>query len=200
MSLATRQFLLMLLLSYFLGAIPFGYLFSKLKGVDITKKGSGNVGATNISRVFGIKWALLIGLLDVLKGVLPIFIAKQRDYTDWMLAAICISPVIGNIFSPWLGFRGGKGVSTTFGVLFILLGWQLSVICLLVWLALLYLINIMSLTNLILILFAPYLLYSLYGFKQGVVGILMIIIIWYSHRKNIARLMTGQEPLLFNRK
>ena len=195
----TVKFLLIVLLSYLSGSIPFGYLFSKFKGVDITKMGSGNIGATNISRVFGIKWAILIGLLDVLKGAVPVSIAMQSGYVGWHLFLICISPIMGNIFSLWLNFKGGKGVSTTVGVLSVLLGWQLSLVWLLVWIALLYFINLMSLTNLIIILFTPYLLYSLYDLKLAVLGFLMIIIIWYTHRKNIIRLISGQEPSLFDR-
>jgi len=195
----TTGFLLIVVLSYLSGSIPFGFIFSKFKGVDITKLGSGNIGATNISRVFGVKWALLIGILDVLKGAIPVYLAKQSGYDGWNLATICLSPIVGNIFSLWLNFKGGKAVSTTFGVLLVLLGWQLSLVVLLVWFSLLYLINLMSLTNLLLILFSPYLLYSLYGYKLAIVGFLMVIMIWYTHRKNIARLISGQEPFLFDR-
>ncbi|MFA5828376.1 MAG: glycerol-3-phosphate 1-O-acyltransferase PlsY [Candidatus Shapirobacteria bacterium] len=192
-------YFLVAILSFLSGSIPFGYILSKVKGVDITKKGSGNIGATNISRVFGIKWAILVGLFDVLKGAIPVYVAKRLGFSDWQLVAVCLFPVLGNVFNPWLGFKGGKGVSTTFGVLSVLLGWRLGLICLLVWIALLYLINLMSLTNLLLILFAPYLLYSLHGFRLSLVGFIMILIIWYSHRKNITRLISGQEPPLFNR-
>lgn len=192
-------YIIIAILSYLLGSIPFGYLFSKFKGVDITKMGSGNIGATNISRIFGLKWALLIGILDVLKGAVPVYFAKQSGYNGWNLVIICLLPIIGNVFSLWLNFKGGKAVSTTFGVLSVLLGWHLSLVVLLVWVSLLYLINLMSLTNLIIILFAPYLLYSLYDIKLAVLGFLVIIIIWYTHRKNIIRLISGQEPYLFDR-
>jgi len=197
--MTTVGFLLTVVLSYLSGSIPFGFIFSNLKGVDITKLGSGNIGATNISRVFGLKWALLVGFLDVLKGAVPVYLARQYGYEGWYLSIICLSPIIGNAFSLWLNFKGGKAVSTTFGVILVLMGWQLSLVVLLVWFSLLYLINLMSLTNLLLILFSPYLLYSLYGPKLAIVGFSMIVMIWYTHRKNIARLISGQEPFLFNR-
>ena len=79
------NYLLLILLGYLLGSIPFGYIFAKIKGVDIKKVGSGNTGATNVSRALGKKWAILVGLLDVLKAAIPVYIAITYLNIDWQL-------------------------------------------------------------------------------------------------------------------
>ena len=108
------------------GSVPWSWLLGKLRGIDIRSMGSGNTGATNLFRICG-KGAGITGLfLDTLKGALPVLAAKQGipgilpPIGDWALALTAIFAVIGHVFSPWLGFRGGKGVATTLGVLLIL--------------------------------------------------------------------------------
>jgi glycerol-3-phosphate acyltransferase PlsY len=107
--------------AYGLGAVPFGAMIARRRGVDILNKGSGNIGATNVHRVLG-KWAgISVSLLDVLKGLVPVLAVRLlvpdwphvREWAFW----IGMAAVIGHCFSPWLGFRGGKGVSTGFGML-----------------------------------------------------------------------------------
>ncbi len=118
------------ILSYFIGSIPFGYLVAKAKGVDIQKKGSGNIGASNIARVLGKKIGLGILLLDATKGVVAMLLPGLGYFylVAWSLyktspfdfeyvqaiSAICV--VIGHCFPLWLRFRGGKGVATSLGV------------------------------------------------------------------------------------
>ncbi len=108
------------------GSIPWSWLLGKFRGIDIRNEGSGNTGATNLFRVCG-RGAGFTGLfLDTLKGALPVLAAKHGvagiapSAGDWALAVTSIFAIIGHVFSPWLGFRGGKGVATTLGVLLIL--------------------------------------------------------------------------------
>ncbi len=108
--------------AYLIGAIPFGLLFGRLRGVDIRLHGSRNIGATNVGRVLGRKWGLLCLALDILKGVLPVAAAglilpgdlAAERLLSWLLVGL--AAVLGHVFPIYLGFRGGKGVATTIGV------------------------------------------------------------------------------------
>jgi glycerol-3-phosphate acyltransferase PlsY len=93
---------------YLLGSIPFGYIIAKRKNIDITKQGSGNIGATNVSRSLGPKYALLVAVLDILKALLPIYIASYYISNDWYMLFVIIAPMIGHIFPIWLNFKGGR--------------------------------------------------------------------------------------------
>ena len=114
-------------LAYLAGSIPFGVLIARAKGVDIRAHGSGNTGATNVGRVLGFRFFLLCFVLDMLKGLVPTLAAGlgagvvgQRDIaqTDaWLWLAVMAGAVLGHMFSPFLGFKGGKGVATGLGAL-----------------------------------------------------------------------------------
>ena len=112
-------------LGYGIGSIPFGPILGRLHGVDLRRVGSGNVGATNVGRVLGRKWGYLCFLLDMAKGLAPVLLAgglmglwgrtpEPVEQAVWVGAGC--AAVVGHVFSPWLGFRGGKGVSTALGV------------------------------------------------------------------------------------
>lgn len=107
-------------LGYLVGSIPFGYLCSRLaSGMDIRREGSGNIGATNIARVLGVKWGFLVLILDLLKGLLAVLLLPQlgpaESQPDLSVAA-GFAAIIGHMYPVWLGFRGGKGVATALGV------------------------------------------------------------------------------------
>lgn len=103
--------------SYLVGAIPFGVIVARVKGVDIMSVGSGNIGATNVWRTFGVGLGLLVFALDVLKGAVPAMIAGGlTGRSDWAFACGALA-VLGHSASPFLRFRGGKGVSTGLGAL-----------------------------------------------------------------------------------
>lgn len=108
-----------ILFGYLLGSCPIGYLVVKfLTGKDIRDFGSGNIGATNVSRVLGKKWAVVTAVADMLKGGIAVLIAMAAGVTSTaILAIIGFASVIGHDFPVWLGFKGGKGVATTFGVI-----------------------------------------------------------------------------------
>ena len=182
------------ILGYLSGTIPFGYVIAKLKHIDIQKQGSGNIGATNVSRVLGFKYALLVGLLDILKVVVPAIIAKQFLTNDWYICLAILAPVLGHLFPVWLKFKGGKAVSGVFASMVVIIGWQYSLVFLLVWAILLKLIKIMSLTNLIIIWIVPLLLWiNTHSLAYLSLGLLYIPILYWAHRENIKRLREGTE-------
>ena len=185
---------LLIIFGYLLGSIPWGLLISKAKGIDIRKVGSGNIGGTNVGRGLGLKWGLLIGVLDVSKGVIPIFLATKFLSVDWQITSVAIAPVLGHIFPIWLKFKGGKGVATTFGALFVLLGWQELLILLLIWLLILAIFRIMSFTNLLLVSFLPLILwFNSFSLAYFILGFVLFALIWWTHRENIQRLKEGKE-------
>lgn len=109
--------------SFFLGSIPFGFLLAKyFGGLDIRKKGSGNIGATNVTRLLGWKVGLPVLLLDVSKGALPILLARYALHINSELTLLLcgIAAIAGHVFSPFLKMKGGKGVATSFGVFLVL--------------------------------------------------------------------------------
>ncbi len=112
--------------SYLVGAVPFGYLVARLKGIDIRKHGSGNIGATNVGRVLGRNWGFLVFGLDVLKGLLPVALtgllvhdpqAGQSPGPLLVQVGAAAAAVAGHMFPVYLGFSGGKGVATSLGAL-----------------------------------------------------------------------------------
>jgi glycerol-3-phosphate acyltransferase PlsY len=120
--------LFLIVAAYLLGSIPFGIIIAKMHGLDLRSIGSGNIGATNVSRALGRKWAYTCFGLDVLKGMIPTLLAcflanpaSDQSQTNqviilWLWLAVGCAAVIGHIFPIYLGFKGGKGVSTSFGV------------------------------------------------------------------------------------
>ncbi|MCA0361127.1 MAG: glycerol-3-phosphate 1-O-acyltransferase PlsY [Armatimonadetes bacterium] len=116
----------LMLLSYFIGSIPIGVLVAKAKGIDITQVGSGNVGATNVARVLGKGPGLAVFLLDVAKGLVPCLLATNLTSTPVLgmmtradFAFVCgVLAMLGHMFSPFLKFKGGKGIATGLGMLF----------------------------------------------------------------------------------
>ncbi|MCC6660501.1 MAG: glycerol-3-phosphate 1-O-acyltransferase PlsY [Phycisphaerales bacterium] len=123
---------LLIATAFLAGSIPFGLLIARVRGIDIRKHGSGNIGATNVLRVLGPGAGALCFLLDMLKGLVPTALAGWRTgaagwgaatYTDlpqtqaWLWLGVMAASVLGHMFSPWVGFRGGKGVATGFGAM-----------------------------------------------------------------------------------
>jgi glycerol-3-phosphate acyltransferase PlsY len=116
------------LMAYLVGGIPFGVIFARLKGVDIRTVGSGNVGAANVVRALGRKWGIAVFLLDMLKGLGPCLVSRtvllqagelckcQPAIVNAVWLGVGLAAILGHNYSPFLRFRGGKGVSTSFGV------------------------------------------------------------------------------------
>lgn len=182
------------ILAYLAGSIPFGLLISRFKGVDIRQLGSGNIGATNISRNLGWKLGTVVGVLDFLKSFIPILIARNFiDQPVW-LAVVSLMPVIGHLFPVWLRFKGGKGVATIYGILGAYFGLLPFLAFLAVWLVVVRLVRIMSLVNLVVALLIPVAFWLRFDqLPLTLMGGVLCVIIWYTHRANISRLLKGEE-------
>ncbi|MFH2068717.1 MAG: glycerol-3-phosphate 1-O-acyltransferase PlsY [Candidatus Omnitrophota bacterium] len=182
---------------YLLGSIPFGYLIGRSRGIDIRTKGSGNIGAANILRIIGKGPAAATLLLDAVKGLLPTILARQAclSPSGWWIITIGLAAIIGHTFSIFLKFKGGKGVATSFGVL-IGLSPLTALFVLLVWLAIFAASRIVSFSSLAASLSLPPLLWYLANRQPAFLsfGVLIAVLVFLAHRKNIKRLLSGQEP------
>jgi glycerol-3-phosphate acyltransferase PlsY len=107
--------LLAIVAAFLVGSVPTGVIVARFKGVDLRKVGSGNIGATNVGRALGKKWALLVLLADASKGALPVLFLERVSADPWLPALGGLAAVLGQVFSIFLGGRGGKGVATTLG-------------------------------------------------------------------------------------
>ncbi len=189
----------LLVAAFLLGAVPFGYLIGRAVGVDVRRVGSGNIGAGNLLRTVG-RWAALCTLLlDVGKGALPAAAARWAGLSpDWM-AAVVAAAVLGHVYTPFLRFRGGKGVATTLGGLAAATPW-VALTAVAVWLVTAAASRIASLAALLAAVLLPFVAWWLDGRVPFVVlgGVLAVLVIW-RHRDNIDRIRRGTEPRIGQR-
>jgi glycerol-3-phosphate acyltransferase PlsY len=188
--------------AYLVGAIPFGLFVAKaLAGVDVRTVGSGNIGATNVLRAAGAKAAALTLLLDGLKGFLPVLIAGSVIPDPWAPALAGIAAIIGHNYPVYLGFRGGKGVATSLGVVLASSPW-IGLICLAAWLAAAVLWRYSSLSALIAFAAYPLVVFSTRSddVSRGALSLFVFGMIYYRHRENIRRLLAGTEPKIGQKK
>lgn len=180
--------------AYLVGAIPFGVLFARARGIDLFAVGSGNVGATNVKRALGLGPAIVVFLLDVLKGFVPAYLAlRVLGSQDWAIA-VGVAAILGHCFSPFLKFKGGKGIATGLGVLFGVTPWvALSVFG--VFLLSMLIHRWVSLSSLTAVVTAPFFGW-LFGDSPGmfVFYAALLIFVLVRHKANINRLMDGTEP------
>ncbi len=189
------NYLLFVIFGYLLGSIPWGFLICKLRRIDIRQVGSGAIGGTNVSRALGIKFGILVSILDILKAAAPVYLAAKFLFFDWQIALVALSPILGHIFPVWLHFKGGKGVASTFGVLFILLGWQGILILILIQALALIIFRTMSFASLTAASFIPLLAILLSNsLSFYILGIVLAVLIWWAHRENLQRMIKGIEP------
>jgi glycerol-3-phosphate acyltransferase PlsY len=197
-----------LLAGYLLGSIPSGYLAGRwLKGVDIRSLGSGSTGATNVLRQFGKVPALVVFLVDVLKGTAAVLLAKAllqplgiTAESDWWVVAAGLAALAGHIWPVWLGGRGGKAVATGLGML-LGLAWPVGLACFGVFMAVISISRIVSLSSVIAALSLPLLMLgSFAGSGTGlrpaylVLALVAMVLVLWRHRSNIERLLAGTEP------
>lgn len=181
--------------AYIFGSIPWGYVLCRaVKKIDIRKHGSGNIGATNVYRTAGPVLGISVLILDILKGLLPVLLAKVFFFTDPVyLMATGIASILGHNFSLFLRGRGGKGVSTSFGVIIGLFPLP-ALIALLIWTAVTATTRYVSAGSIIASLSMPFFIYA---FHRNPVftaaGIIVSIMIVYTHRSNIKRLLEKKE-------
>lgn len=184
------------ILAYLSGSIPFGYLIAKWKGIDdIRKTGSGSTGGTNVSRKLGIKWGIVVGLLDALKSFLPTLLVLKIFGINWIVFSVIILAVLGHIFPVWLKFRAGKGVATAVGGLLLVVPPNFILASFALWCVFFFSTRYMSLSNLVLFFFLPIALwFSYYSLWYSLFGVLLFGIIAWAHRENIIRLIKDKEP------
>lgn len=192
--------LLALAASYLVGSIPTSFIFGKLKGIDIRKRGSGNVGATNVYRVVGKLPGLLVLILDVLKGVIALTFITDfffkfgviLDYDIFRLV-MALAVVVGHDWTVFLNFKGGKGVATSLGVLLAL--WPLSVaFAVTIWIITVCITKYVSLASILVAIAIP-IIAAVAGkpIEFVVFTIILALICVHRHRSNIKRLLNGKE-------
>jgi glycerol-3-phosphate acyltransferase PlsY len=194
-------------IAYLLGSIPFGLLLVRLfGGGDVRHEGSGNIGATNVTRVAGAVPGLLTLLLDAGKGILAVWLASKWSGGNirWISAA-AVAAVIGHMFSVWIGFRGGKGVATGLGVILLICP-KAIVTAAVLWFVVLIFWRYISLASVSAAAAMPIFIYLLYApghapptvLSLGII-VISLLVIW-KHRANLQRLASGEEtPLKFQR-
>lgn len=183
------------LASYLAGAVPFGMMIARrVADVDITQKGSGNIGATNVARELGLKWGLLTLLLDLLKGFVPVSLFAVLSADRGLgLAVVGLSAFLGHQFSVFQKFRGGKGVSTALGV-YLAIDPLSTLVAAVVFLVTVGISNFVSLSSMLSACTLP-VLFALTGRGWALItaSILMAGLICLKHRENIQRLIRGDE-------
>jgi glycerol-3-phosphate acyltransferase PlsY len=207
-----------ILAAFLCGSIPFGVILARAHGVDLRTVGSGNVGATNVGRALGRKWGFLCFALDAAKGAAPVIVAGMLagpwgkpvssvppgDFVGWF--AVVFAALLGHVFSPWIGFKGGKGVATGFGAMVAM--WPVltfpTLLALATWIACMKFTRIVSLSSMVaawtLPLWCGLLLRwpvaSDPGSPWWPIGTtaMLAAIVMVTHRANIGRLMAGTEP------
>ena len=196
----------LILLAYFCGSLPFGWWAGRLKGIDIRRHGSGNIGATNVIRVMGKRIGIPVFILDMLKGFAPVafaewWMAKQNagESAATLVAVFCAAAaVLGHMFTFWLGFKGGKGVATSAGVLLGLapLSLAFGFVAWIIVFSISRYVALASIAGAITLPVAMALLMILRGTLNWVLlglGIVMGVLVIVRHRSNIARLIAGTE-------
>ena len=204
------------LIAFACGSIPFGVFIARAKGVDIRKEGSGNIGSTNVGRILGRKFGIACFLLDAIKGALPVLLAGIFQKTlgesltnlssdaAWWWLFTAVAAILGHCFSPWLGFKGGKGVATGFGAMLAM--WSVltlpALIALLVWGIVLGTTRMMSLASISGAVALPIVVAVNMGIDEWpssglpflLVTILIAAFVVFRHRHNLLRIRAGNEP------
>ena len=181
-----------ILISYLFGSIPSGYILTKyFSKIDITKEGSGNIGATNVLRSGSKRLAIFTLLLDASKGIIPIIIFYNSTFS---LILAGLSSFIGHNYPIWLKFNGGKGIATYLGISFAV-SLKLGLIFILIWLITALVSKTSSISSLLTIFLIPFI--SLLILDDKLISLLFLIltsIAFYRHRSNIKRIINGNEP------
>lgn len=204
-------FVILIIAAYLAGSAPFGIIIAKAHGKDLRSIGSGNIGATNLSRALGRKWACLCFVLDASKGFLPVLAtgwlrSQEPDVTEFFLTlAVGCAAILGHIFPLYIKFKGGKGVATSFGVALGL--WPYFTICslisLVLWTVVVLLWRYISLASITAAVAFPVTLVLIILFKAGwnfynlwplvIAAISIPVMVIIRHRENIKRLLAGSE-------
>jgi glycerol-3-phosphate acyltransferase PlsY len=205
------KFAFLISFAYLLGAVPFGFMIAKAHGKDLRKIGSGNIGATNTGRILGKKWGIICLILDSLKGLIPMLIAKTQLTSPmsttqlWLWLAVGCGAVLGHIFPVYLNFKGGKGVATSLGMVLGLFPYYTiaGVGAFVVWLATVLISRYVSLASITAALIFPVILtIEIFCVKSWefatlwpliVIALVMPLLVVIRHAENIKRMLEGSE-------
>lgn len=194
------------LVAYLVGAIPFGLLIGRwVRGIDLREHGSLNIGATNAARVLGAKWGAAVLLLDALKGLLPtallpLLLATDAESQTHLRVACGVAAILGHMFPAWLGFRGGKGVATSLGVVTVIAPWgTLAALAAFVLVfAATRIVSASSLTAAVTFAVAQLILlqptpFDARHWSVALISLVAPLLVILRHRQNILRLLRGEE-------
>ena len=193
--------ILVLLISYTLGSLPTGYLVGKyLKNIDLRSVGSGSTGATNVLRNIG-KWpALFVFIVDVLKGFIAVKLAHNLISESFIVVIAGLFAVSGHIWPIWLQGKGGKAVATGLGI-FIAISWQVGLSSFGIFLSVLFLSKVVSLSSISAAFLLPILMYFHIGnlnHPYTIFSIVVSILVIWKHKTNIKRILNSVEPKIDN--
>lgn len=205
-------YIIMAIVAYLIGSINFGVLISKkMAGFDVREKGSGNAGSTNVLRTVGKKAAAITLVCDILKGVISVSIAVivgifVKDISPAILVELAaFFVIVGHTFPVFFGFKGGKGVATSLGILLII-NWKIGLICLVFALAIMALTRMVSLGSIsAAVLFAVLVMFAgdfrsafivSFEFSYIIFAVVLAALVIFNHRSNLKRIMNGTENKL----
>jgi len=194
----TWLYILIVIGAYLLGSIPTGMIIARRKGVNLRKVGSGNIGATNVTRALGRGWGAVVLLCDIFKGFIPVLIARKVIGSEgWQaelwLSSTVLAALLGHCFSVFMGFQGGKGVATGFGAL-VALTPLAALIALCVWITSFSIYRLSALGAISAVTSLPITIFMVYPSRIFLAMSLVIaVLIFYTHRDNIKRMVEGKE-------
>lgn len=191
--------LLVVIVAFLLGSIPTGYLVARARGIDIRQHGSGNIGATNVFRTLGKPLGIFVFFADTLKGFVAVWLASHFGGAGaWLSIVAAVAVIVGHNYTPWLGFKGGKGIATSGGVLIALAPWA-AVVGVGVWVILFYTTRYVSVASIGAAASLPLVVGVLWALGTGgnallfgFMSLISALAIW-RHRANIQRLRSGTE-------
>lgn len=189
-----------MVVGYLIGTIPTGYLVARARGVDIQSAGSGNIGATNVMRTLGVLPAIIVILVDPLKGAAAVLLPTLLGASNWAVALTGFATVLGNNFNIMLRLRGGKGIATTIGV-FVVINPLVAGLCLLLGIFTILISRYVSLGSMVALFAAPLMLVASlsYPVPELYLAIALAALAILRHRANIRRLISGTERRLGER-
>ena len=187
------QLLVISLFSYILGAIPFALVVSKLKGIDLRSQGSGNLGATNVYRIMGVKYAFFVFFMDGLKAFIPTSLSMMYFENPYFHVGVGVIAVLAHSFTIFASFKGGKGVASSIGMLFALNPIVMGIL-LVLGMLIIYITRFVSLASIVGSFLMPFMMYFFNAPVEyiGVISFISLFVI-IRHRSNILRLIKGTE-------
>ena len=191
--ISPEQKILLIILAYLLGSLSISIIICKIKKIDIRAIGSGNAGATNTLRALGKKYAAVVLIADIIKGIIPTMIASNLSPDSLTLPMLCaFAVVIGHVFPIYFSFKGGKGAATIIGTIIIIFPIG-ALICFIVWISTIILTGYVGLATILAAIIFPISILILGELTLIYFGIIAMLFIVTAHRKNFNRLINGNE-------